>query len=298
MDNIYIIVFVMAGIALFMIIYKLVMKAGKVAAKIPLGYLLAFLIYALLGLFGFLLKGGVSQDPLLLSSIIFMVSLSAGLLLAHNLYENWEWSQSASLGRKLLYILTIALTAAIAFILVFLPAEHRGIPPWPLSGDIVWWLTSPILVMFLPTLMVELHAKWNEIPIIRQIRQVFKLPVGTPPPFIESGGSTIRFDFVIPLEYHSKDVVVSTVAVPVNTPLEQAFHYKLHEHNIVKRFAKKIAVAEENKRSKIYGWVFYRMKKAWWGWFTQKQFLDPKSVSGIEVFNGDKIYVERAKIWT
>ncbi len=286
-----------AGIGLILVIFKLMKKGTKIAAKLPINFLTFFLIYAILGLTGFLLKEEVAQHPILIGLLLLLVSLTGGIIMTNRLYEKWEWSMASVFGRKLLYLSGIVLVSFVAFATVFLFCEQRGIPQGIFKNDLVWWLSGLILIMLLPLLLNHLHFLWNEIPKFREIIPVFELPIGTSPPFIESGGPAINFMFIIPLDYGAKEIVKSKVSVPFNKSLAEAFHYKLHEHNIVKRFAKKIIFAEDNKRAKVYGWCFYRTKTIWWGWWEKKYYLNPESNLGETISKGESIFVERVKIW-
>ncbi len=214
-----------------------------------------------------------------------------------NLYEKWEWSMAAGFGRKLLYLSGITLTAMVAFFFVFLLCEHRGWNTRNLGIDLVWWLTALILMILLPLIIKYLHILWNDIPKISQLIPIFNLPIGSSPPFIESGGATINFSFIIPLDYRSREVERVKVAAPYNKSMEEVFHYALHEYNIIERHARKIVLAEDNKRSKVYAWSFYREKPIWWGWFTKKHYINPKLTLGTIVSKGEAIFTERVKIW-
>jgi len=286
-----------AGLGVVLILFNLIKKGGKVAAKLPLDYLLFFLIYALLGSIGFSVKGQIAENPVLIGILLALVSLMGGLILTYNLYEKWEWGISATFGKKLRYLVSIMLLSIVAFTLVFLLSEHRGIPKKGLSNDIVWWLAAIIFVMILPLLIKYLHQLWNDIPKISQIKPIFRLPLGTRPPFIEPGGITVRFTFHIPLAYHSDEFVDSKVAVPINVSLADAFHYKLHDHNVEKRFSKKIEISEGNRREKVYGWCFYQTEEIWWGLWQRKNYFNPGAAVGTIPSNNDVLFVERVKIW-
>lgn len=297
MKTILIIAIVSASFGFLLVIFKLLKKGGKLAAKLPTNFLIFFLIYGLLGLTGFFLKSQVAANPFLISLLLFVVSLTGGIIMTNNLYEKWEWSMLAGFGKKLLYLFGITLTSVVAFIVVFLLCEHRGIPKSDLKSDLIWFFAGLITCILLPLLIKHLHLLWNDIPKLSQLKDILVLPVGSSPPFIEVGGAALNFSFVIPLDYRSKDFVRSKAAVPFNKSLGDAFHYKLHEHNIVKRYAKKIVLAENNKKSKLYGWCFYRTIKIWWGFWTKKYYLNPKSNIGAEISNGETVFVERVKIW-
>jgi len=292
--------FAVIGVSLGLVIFlfKTFKKGTKLAAKLPTNFLIFFLLYAVLGLTGFFMKDQIAQNPVLLGLLMTLVSLTSGVVMTNKLYTKWEWSMEASFGKKLLYLAGILLTSVLTFMLVFLLCEHRGIPKVSsLKSDLVWWLSALSGSMLLPLILKHLHTLWNEIPKILQVKPIFKLPVGSSPPFIESGGRTLKFDLVIPIDYGSKEIVQSTVALPYDKSLKDAFHYKLHDHNIVKRLSKQIIIAEENKRAKIYAWCFYREEPAWWGWFTKKHYLDPNLGVGTTVDKGSTIFVERVKAW-
>lgn len=292
-----IIAIAVVGLGFILVLFKLLKKGAKFAKKLPTNFLIFFLVYAVLGLVGFYSKDQVAYNPILVGILLLLSSLLGGTIMAHHLYEKWEWSMAAGIEKKVLYLTGITLTSMFAFALVFIFSEHRGMPKQSLSNDIVWWLMSLIGILLLPLLLKYLHLLWNDIPKISQLKQIFRLSPDAKPPFIEGGGAAINFFFIIPFEYRSDDNVKSKIEVPLNKSLQDAFHFKLNEHNIVKRFAKKISLAEDNKRAKLYGWCFYKTEPSWWGWFSKKNYLDPKINVGGAISNGDIVYVEREKIW-
>ncbi|MCB0630867.1 MAG: TssN family type VI secretion system protein [Saprospiraceae bacterium] len=296
MNSLLIVGIAVAGLGFILVAFKMLKKGSALAAKFPTNFLVFFLIFALIGLSGFSLKNQTSESPMLIGLLLLLVALTGGVIITDKLYK-WEWSAGVSFGRKLLYLSGIMLTSMVAFGLIFVVTEHRWWPRGSLSSDLVWWFAALITIMLVPLLIKLLHEMWNEIPMVSQLKHYFELPIGTSPPFIEAGGTTVNFQFVIPLDYRSREVVQSKIAMPLNKTLEEAFHYKVHEHNIVKRFAKKIVLAEENKRAKIYGWYFYRNKKIWWGLWSKKHYLDPKMKVGANIFNGETIFTERVRIW-
>lgn len=297
MSTILIIALVGAGLGFVLVLYKLLSKSAKIASKIPTNFLLSFLIYALLGLTGFMMIGGTTDHPVLMGILLLIVSLTVGINWTHKLYDKWEWSMAASFWRKGIYLAGIMLTGMVSFVLIFLLCEYRGWPKVSISNDLVWSFMALIFVVLLPLIVRQLHYLWDEIPMISEIIPTFHLPIGTSPPFIETGGPSINFLFIIPLDYGSKESVKSVVALPFNKTLSEAFHYKLHEHNIVQRFAKKIIFAEGNKRSRVYSWRFYRTHSKWWGWRVEKSYLDPKSKLGATINKGETVFVERVKAW-
>lgn len=297
-QTILIVAITVASLGFIIVIFKLLMKGGKLVAKLPKDYLTFFLIYGILGLTGFLLKDQIAQYPILMGSLLFLISLTAGIVMTNYLYEKWEWSMSASFTKKILYLLGITIFSIVIFSLIFLLCEYRGrLGRAHLSTDLVWWFGALIFGIILPLLIQHLLSFWNEIPKVSQLKHIFRMPIGDQPPFIEAGGETITFDLVIPYQYQSKESVKSKLAMPLHKSLEDALHYKIHEHNVVKRFPQKIFLAEENKRAKVYGWCFYRPKKVWWGLWEKKLYLDPRQEVVTNVSRGDTIYVERVKVW-
>lgn len=297
MNNLLLIAVAMAGFGFALILFQQLKKGAKLAKKLPINFLAFFLVFAILGLSGFFLKDQIADKPLLVGLLVFLVALSGGTIMTNRLYEKLEWSISASFGKKLLYLSGITLLSILTFTIIFLLCEHRGWPQNFWQNDMAWWLAGLIPAILLPLIIKHLHLLWNEIPKYKQLIPVYEIPLGSSPPFIEAGGPTINFRFIIPLDYGSSDQVKSTVAFPFNKTLAEAFHYKLHEHNIVKRFAKKIIIAEAQKRSKVYGWSFFQEQSIWWGWRTKKNYLDPKSNIGATVSKGQTVFVERVKVW-
>lgn len=297
METIYIIAIVFAGLALLLVLFKLLKKGAKLAGKLPTNFLVFFLVFGLLGLLGFTSNNQIASYPILIGILLLIMSLTGGIIMTANLYEKWEWSMAASFDKKLLYLSGITLTAMVAFFFVFWLCEHRGWDTSSMETDLVWWLTALILIILLPLFIKHLHTLWNQIPKISQLIPIFRLPIGGSPPFIESGGITINFTFRIPLDYRSKEVERIKVAAPYNKSLQDVFHYALHEYNIIERHAKKIVLAEENKRSKVYAWSFYKLKLIWWGWATKKYYINPELNLGAIILKGDTIFAERVKTW-
>jgi len=297
MNSLLTIITVAAGLGFLFTLFNMLKKGGKIAAKLPTNFLIFFLVYALLGLTGFFLKNQIAENPIMIGILLMIASLTGGIIMTNRLYKKWEWSQTASFGKKLLYLFGITLTSILAFIIVFLLAEHQGIPQGNFSKDIVWWLSSLIFFILLPLTIQHLHFLWNEIPKITEVKPIFKLDLNQSPPFMESGGRTIKFQFIIPLSYQSKETVTSDMAIPFNKTLGDAFFYKLNDHNFVKHKPKKIIYAENNKKNKLYGWCFYRIEKIWWGFREKKYYFTPTQMVGTSIPNGITIFVEREKNW-
>ena len=297
MNSFLIIAIAGAGLMFIVILYKIFKKGSTLAKKVPTNFLAFFLIYALLGLTGFMMKSQVAAHPIAMGLLYVMVGITAGIVMTNNLYGKWEWSMESGIGKKILYLLGIILFSIIIFNLIFILSEHRGWAKRSLKIDVTWWFSALALFILVPLLVKYLHELWLEIPRKVSIIPMFTIPTGGGAPFIETGGRTVTFDFIIPLDYRSKDIVSSKIKVPFNKRIAEAFHYKLHEHNVVKQWAKKIIIAEGNKKAKMYGWYFYRTKSIWWGLFTKKVYLDPKKQVGATIGNGEKIFIERVKIW-
>ena len=296
--NIYLILAItVAGLGFLVVLFILFKKAGKLAMKLPVDYLSILAIFLIIGLSGFLLKDQITMNPAMIALLVLIVSITAGMILITNLNSRWEQFGEKTFGRKLLYLLSILLTAILGFGLSFILSSHRGLPKGKLNNDLTWWLCVIPIAMLLPLLIKYMHDLWNRIPRVISKKPIFHLPLGAAPPFIESGGVSRQFQLVIPLDHHSQEMVQSRVAVPYNRTLAEVFHYKVHEHNIVKRFAKQITLAKDNQRSKIYGWCFYRTRKIWWGWRTKKIYLDPHSQVGSNIVNHESIFVERVILW-
>lgn len=286
-----------AGLGLILVAFKMLKKGKKIAAKIPKDYLGFFLAFGILGLMGLMARGGVAQYPVMMGILILLASLIGGLIMANNLYEKWEWGQNAPLWKKILYLLGNILFSILIFGIVFLLCEHGGFPKNSIKNDIALWLSAIIFSIYIPMQIKETHLRWIDIPKLKFIKPVFELPLGNAHPHIEGGGETMKFELVIPLRYQSEEKVTSTVKLPLNKTLGQGLHYKIYEHNIVKRYHKPIELAEEKKKSKIYGWAFYKPKLIWWGLFQKKIYLDPSLNVVSQVNHGDVIYIERVKIW-
>lgn len=285
------------GLSSIITLFSMFKKGKKLASKLPADFLIVFLLFAALGLIGFLFRGGVSQTPVLVGLLVLLLALTVGTVLMYRLDNQWEWSASASLAKKFWYLFRICLVAVLAFLLIFLLTEHRGALRNTSAIDVAWYLGGLIFTLFLPRIIMVTHAFWNEIPKIAQIKPVYHLPLGGSRPFIEPGGATLSFLFVIPRNINSEDKIQSKVRLPLNKSLQEAFTYNIYEHNYIKRHPKKIVIAEDNKKSKAYGWSFYQVRKIWWGFWTKKNYLYPDKEVGGNISNGSIVYVERVKIW-
>ncbi len=267
------------GLGFIFVIFKLIKKGGKVAAKFPVNFLIPALIYSVLGLMGFMLKreAHYTKFPLLMGTIILLASLIIGIYFAQKLYEEWEWSIAAKFPKKIAYLSGIMLVALLCFTTVFLLSESGRLPETEdFKSAMAWWMAIPIVGMLLPITLKHTHELWNNIPIISPFRQVFELPIGSSPPVIQLGRTAkVGFDFIIPLDYESDNILSSTVEIPLDKTLAEAFHYKLNDHNIVKRSVKKIVLAEDNKRDKLYGWLFTDPKKSGGDFLSEKGTLIP-----------------------
>ncbi len=297
MKTVLIIAIILAGLGVLFVIFKLLKKSTKFVKKLPKNHFYIFIIYATLGLTGLMLKEQIAPYPILLGILILLVSLISGIVFTNKIFYVWEKTTEKTLVYKIAYISGLMITGLLTFALSFLLAEHRGLPRPFMNTDLVLYLPWLITIMLLPSVILWMWELWNKIPTLQAIKHVFQLPVGGSPPFIESGGVSLSFQFIIPLNYRSKEIWRSKVAVPFNKTLAEVFHYKLHEHNVVKRFVKKIEYAEDNQRAKVYGWSFYKTKKVWWGWFTKKLYLNPNQQVGKLLSQHDSVYVERVKTW-
>ncbi len=297
MNTILIVALIAAGLGFILILFKLFKKAGKFASKLPTNFFIVFTVYLVVGLSGFLLKDRIADRPIWMGVLVIIISLSVGIIFAHGLTTKWSWAESYSNLRKALYLIGILLTGMVGFCLSFFLSEHWGLRGVRWSSDLGLWLGLLIAIVMLPFLVVWVHQYWNEIPQRKQLQQIFQLPIDGSPPFIETGGASLHFQFMIPLDYRSDEIWKSKVAVPYNKTLAEVFHYKLHEHNVVKRFVKKIVYAEQNQRAKVYGWTFYRFKKKYWGYLRTREYLNPQQKVGQLLTQNEAVFAERVKTW-
>ena len=89
----------------------------------------------------------------------------------------------------------------------------------------------------------------------------------------------------------------NTSGLSYNRGLGELFYHLLHRQNIERQSLKKIEVAENNQKERIYGWTFYTTRK-WWWWWTVREYLDPEqSIKANRIQSGTIVYVERIKVW-
>lgn len=254
-----------------------------------------FMMCAVLGAAGFL-----KRPPLRLSADgIFVVSFILILLLGvwHtvSLYKRhaWVWDHKQSFKLALPFSLFIFSVGALGYFLFFWMLEK---PVFKTTHGAGIQYTSGFLLALLPVAVVWAHQQWNKIPVVTKELQAWKPAVDTQPPPLEPGHKSLPLSVHIPLKHNSSDIIQFDIRAPLDDTLDQIINHLLYRHNIEKGAIRKIEIAEDNKKSKIYGWVFFTAQKKWW--WVQKTYLDPyDKVQYLGLSKGQKIFAERLKTW-
>lgn len=290
-------VLAMVGLGCFVLIYRLIRRGQSFSKRLPIVFITCFLIYGFLGMTGFLMENQITTYPGRIAGGYGLVAIMVGFFINERLYNKWKWSMQSGFLLKQFYLLGLSIFNGFVFFIVFLLCEHKGFPEGSIATDIVWQYSFMTFFTLVPALIKHLYTLLDEIPLDKNIIPLFELPIGSSAPLIEIGGEMTNFRLIVPVNYRGQQIIETRVRAPLATKLGDVFHYKLEEHNVIKKRINKISIAEDNKFSKLYGWYFYRKKPMFWGWYDQKKYLDPAQKIGGFIGNGEKIYGERVKLW-
>lgn len=295
MEYIYYIIGLVVALIGTIVWILLVKKDKEVFVKKTNKYLLFnFLIFSLLGASGLLIEGPVYGGVLPLLILLFIAILGLGIWHARLIYSYHAWSEVRSFKLVFPFTILTTLISALAFFIFFWMTEN------PLFGTREglaenFSMTIPLLGM-LPFFVVIAHQFWNKIPVVSQELVPFVFSVDESSKVITPSSRALRLFFEVPLRYRAKETITFEARAPLEEGLGEVFHHLLYIHNVEKRAAKTIEIAEENKRSKVYGWLFYRKTKKWW--WDKKEYLNYDSKIKLLAMEGrGKIYVERVKYW-
>ena len=105
-------------------------------------------------------------------------------------------------------------------------------------------------------------------------------------------------NFRIPQKYQdTNNIVSSSLRAPYTITLGEAFYYQVYHWNNSKGVYRQIEIAENRKKSKIYGWSFHTKEK-YWLW-ERKSMLDPNTViDQLSLEPNTLIFAERVVHWT
>jgi len=255
-----------------------------------------FFLCAALGS-GVLLK----KKPIVLpENLIFMISLIVAFLLsiwfATSLYKRnaWVWDYRQSFVVALPFtVLTVSVGTLAYFVFTWMLEVPVFKNKSGLADD---YALTGFAVTLLPVLLLLAHDYWNRIPIVIKELQPWIPDMDAQPVLLEPGAKALPLVLHIPLKHQSQNIIRFDIRAPQVNTLNEIFYHLLHKHNVEQRTGNKIEIAEENKRSKVYGWVFFIPEKKWW--WVKKQYLDPyDKIQYLELKGGEKIYAERIIYW-
>lgn len=283
----------------------IVKNKKKVFTRRTLKYLLlTAIISALIGAISIFIKPG---DPSSLRiDIIQFILLSVFFLLGclHNYFlrNYFHWSEKESRILTLPFTLLSLFVSGFAFLLLFILLEGRGLhtanevfasishEEKSLANN----LTMTTIVGLLPFFLYTAHTFWNKVPVTTKYVDPWLLDISKTPPVLEPGDFSLYFR--VPYRFQSKEFKEIGVDVQLNHILGDVFHHILDDHNMKQRSIRPFEIAEEKKKAKVYGWLFYKVYRKWWK--ENKEYIDPYlSMKALKVTNNEIIYVERVKTW-
>lgn len=265
---------------------------------------LMVLLFVFLGMLGFLTDDPmkIKKKAMLLPSlpilavaiILQFILLFLGLWYDRLLHKYFPNLEQYPIARTPLMLLLVII-GAITFFLSFWAVE---VPVFKANNGVADELTLSFALLLIPSSILAAHRYWNKIPIIVRNIVPWALPNDNKLKIIEPSpdSNAIQLNFAVPYDYQSKRKKrLDLKNIPLVYSLGELFHARLYEHN--KNDPTKIIYAENNKRSKIYSWLFYKKVEKWWGF--KKVYLDPdKNLAYLEgIDSGDIIFVERIRTW-
>lgn len=257
--------------------------------------LTVFMMGAVLGAAAFL-----KRPPFKLSGqAIFIVShllmFVFGLWLTSTLYKKhfWVWGQPQSFRLALPFVLFTTAFAALGYFVFFWMTE---VPVFKNREGLADNHTLGFLTALLPITILWTHQAWNAIPIVTRVLEPWIPDLDKKPVIIEPGPKSIPLSVHIPVRHLSNDIITFDIRAPLDNTFVEIFFHLLYKHNILDRSIRKIEIAEENKKSQIYGWVFFTAHRKWWG--IRRLYIDPNDkIQFLSLEKGQKIFAERIKSW-
>lgn len=281
------------GLAAFLLFLLLRTLKGdvKVFVKKTNYYLLgAMLVFAVFGLCGLLLRSG-EMSATTLAWLFQAWCLGFGLWHTHLMLKLLPWTNPRIGLLEWLFTGLVMAVGSLAFFQVCILFEKVGrMLPKSYADNVLWG----IVLFPVPLLCRKAWEAWQSIPKITVTG--WALPFDRRPPMIEPGKS-VKLTFFVPIQFRSSEINQIDMLAPIERTLGETFHFILYRHNVEKNAFKKIELAENNDRDKLYTWLFYRKVRNWW-WWTAKRYLDPdQRIRQMGLQNGEVIFAERIKHW-
>lgn len=254
----------------------------------------SFLIFAVLGATGLLIKEPVHWNAIFLAILLQGVFLGFGFL-HHRLLRTYHthWNDGNMLRLTIPFTVFMLLVCAIPFFVVFWMVE---IPFFKISDGLADNITLSMIIASLPFTVSIAHQFWLSIPIVIKEMVPWILPTGESPPIIERTANSIRIFLKVPPDYRAKNHISIDLQAPLRHSLGELFHKSLHDnaHSVSRQT--EIEIAENNERAKQYSWLFYKKEKSWWG--HKKEYINPNlKMNQLRFQSGEEIFVERMKTW-
>ncbi|MBK8566768.1 MAG: hypothetical protein IPN76_26405 [Saprospiraceae bacterium] len=276
----------------FFLIIKLTRGKVKVFVKKTNYYILgSTLVFALMGLTGWLLREPAAIRPPYLFMILQLAALGLGILHARIFFDVNTWANRYGGKLEVLFHGFLLFSSCVVFFSVFHFFEKAG-PD--LSANHAANFCLAFTLFPLPLLCVKLWDFWLAIPE-REIPKGWTLPIGQPLPSMLPGNS-IHLTLLVTESFQSKVVVELKAIAPVERTLGEVFYYLLYRYNTEKKPRNKVEIAEENSRDKVYEWQFFKMVKHWW-WMKRHYYKPDIPLNRQGIHSGDSIIVGRMRRW-
>lgn len=270
-----------AGAAVIIAVLTLVKKNKKIFVAGTVWYLLGTaLLGAALGASGSLLdRGAVAPDTLYV--VLEMSVIGLGAVHFVLLYRVNPWSRREGFLPEFAFTVLLALLGAACFGLTYYGLGVAGFAV--LFG-------SAFCLFPLPFLVVKACDYWLAIP--GRSYRPWLLPVDKQPPVIGYTSDYLDLIFHIPIRQGSPDVAEFDIRSPLDSNVGDLFHYLLYRHNEQEKLDPRIPgiqIAEDNRRDKLYGWLFFTRTH------NRRQYIDPRQEVKSVLRNTTNIFVERVK---
>ncbi|MBD0256425.1 MAG: hypothetical protein ICV83_11970 [Cytophagales bacterium] len=270
-----------ASAAVIITTLTLVKKNKKIFATGTMLHLLgAALAGAALGTSGYLLdRGAVAPDVLFVLLEIGVVALGAVHVVL--LYPLNRWSRRERFLPEFGFTLLLALLGAVFFGLTY---HWLGVAPFALLFG------SAFCLFPLAFLVVKALDSWLAIP--GKAYRHLALSPDKPPPVIRQTDQYLDLVFHIPIHSQTPEVAEFDIRSPLDSSLSDLFHYLIYRHNEQEKLDPRIPgieIAEDNRRDKLYGWLFFTQK------YNGREYIDPWQEVRTVLGNTTHIFVERVK---
>jgi Type VI secretion system, TssN len=287
-------ILLIAGALVFInfLIIKLVKGKVKVFVKRSNWYLLTnALLCALLGLTGLLARQPADVQPPVHFILLQLMFLGLGILHTWLLFKVLPWADRKILKLEFLFTGLLVFSGGLVFFTVFHLFEKAAQTG---QESFVNNQVSSILLFPMPLLVLKIFDAWLTIP--KQVVKAWDFPIGTPPIAILPG-NLMRITVWVTVKFKSNEIEKFDTLAPKDTTLGEVFYYLMHRHNFDPRKRnRKIEIAENNSRHKIFKWLFFKEIKRWW-WISNKYFNPEMPLGKLDIENGDIIIAGRVKDW-